>query len=139
MEKIPEFDSSEQEANYWERESIADHIDEIETAETKPKGLLNHTLSIRVSSEDLKKLQEFGRESGLGTTTMARYLLKQALKQPSAQLAWVALQDEGVQTEVAAMVEEGKIPADGPEPVMYFFSAARLKKIRAEFQLGRLS
>ncbi len=79
MEKIPRFKSEQKEAEYWDLESVADHLDELEEVEVKVSRELYHTLSVRIDRENFRKLQALAAAQGVGVTIMARMLLKQAL------------------------------------------------------------
>ncbi|MCH8060957.1 MAG: hypothetical protein IH861_00465 [Chloroflexi bacterium] len=122
-------DNNNQEVTNWETESVADHLEDLEEVTVEVRPTLSHTLSVRITKEDYKKLRTLGQETSLGTTTMARYLLHQALLAPRMQLAFAALQGEGVRSELESMVEEGKIPPDSDEPDMYFLSGERIRKL----------
>ncbi len=43
-----------------------------------------HILSVRIESEDMRKLRHAARVHGVGVTTMARILLRQALAKAEA-------------------------------------------------------
>lgn len=86
MGKIPNFKNEEDEALYWDRESVVDHLDEFEPVAIEVRAPLVHNLSIRLDSEDMRRLRELGQRRGVGTTTAARMLLRQALENPDAVL-----------------------------------------------------
>ena len=86
MGKIPKFKNEEEEALYWDKESIVDHLDEFEPVEIEVRSPLVHNLSIRLDGEDMSRLRELGKRRGIGTTTIARMLLRQALENPDAVL-----------------------------------------------------
>ncbi len=106
MGKIPEFDSEEDEAKFWETHSLADYEDELEPVELVVSRPLEHRLSVRVSKEDLKELQRRGKESGMGMTTYARFLLRQALQQQ-------------VSPDGDPLALFAKAAANGPSPLAY--------------------
>lgn len=86
MGKIPKFKSSEEAAAYWDKESILDHLDELKPVKLEVKEPLIHTLCIQLAVEDMERLRELGKRRGLGTTTVARTLLRQAMENPDAVL-----------------------------------------------------
>lgn len=120
---------SDQNRHYWESESVADHLEELEPVEIEAKPPLAHTLSVRVAAEDLRKLRELGRQDGVGTTTMARVLLRQALRQPCPRAQEAALRDRAVPYETQMMPEEERVPPRESDPAIYFFSNERIKRI----------
>ena len=82
--KIPDFTNDADEALYWDENDVTAHLDGLEPVEVQVKEPLEHTLTIRISKEDLAQLRELGLRSGTGTTTMARFLIRQSLRPPSA-------------------------------------------------------
>ena len=81
MVKIPTFNTTEEEAKYWDTHSIVGHEDELEPVEVVVKEPLSHSISVRLTASDLRKLRNVSQENGVGTTTMARMLLHRALHQ----------------------------------------------------------
>ena len=111
MSKIPKFKNAEAAAEYWDNESIADHLEELKEVEIRVSKNLAHVLSVRVDRDDLHRLQEKADAQGVGITTMARMLLKKGLSQEddddgeNASLAiaeWTALfgQDPSLNREL---------------------------------------
>ena len=128
--QIPKFKNDADEARYWDEHDLTEHLDELEPAEVRVKELLEHTLTIRVSKDDLIQLREMGQQSGMGTTTVARFLIRQSLRQPSAQIGLgAALADPKIQAEIQALFEEGKIPPEGSDDEMYILQAKRMAYI----------
>lgn len=57
--------------------------DQEDTQEVRvPEKGLDHVLSVRLDADDLRKLTRLAKEQGVGTTTMARMLLRQTLRGP---------------------------------------------------------
>ncbi len=107
MGKVPEFKDSEEEARYWDKESIVDHLDELEPVDhVEVREPLVHTLSIRLTVEDMEQLRELGKRRGLGITTMARTLVRQGLQNPEV----MALLDQDVRAALAKLAEQVKMP-----------------------------
>ena len=120
---------SDQDRHYWESESVADHLEELEPVEIEARSPLAHTLSVRVATEDLRKLRELGRQDGVGTTTMARVLLRQALRQRAPRAEEAALRARSVPYETQIMPEEERAPHRESDPAIYFFSNERINRI----------
>jgi len=79
--KVPKFRNREEEAAFWDTHSLTDYLDEIESVDVEIKEPLSHVLSVRIDSKDAKELETLAKGQGVGITTMARVLLKQALIQ----------------------------------------------------------
>lgn len=99
VRKVPQFRSREEEAAFWDSHSIASYIREMEPVEVEVKKPLTHVLSVRVDREDLRKLDALAQTLGVGITTMARMLIKGALRKPGFQRSLRASETEAVQRD----------------------------------------
>ncbi len=85
---IPEFESYEQEAEYWDNfdSSTLPESAELGAGEAPLfKRPLVHNLSVRLESEDMRRLGVAAQALGVGVTTMARILLRRALAKAEAK------------------------------------------------------
>lgn len=77
MEKdsIPQFETEEQEAEYWDTHSPLDSAAEPEAQKVRVRGAKDRPITIRLDSETYSKLKELASEHGLGHSTFARLIL----------------------------------------------------------------
>lgn len=126
--RIPEFKGRKEEAAYWDSESVAEHLEEMERVEAEVTAPLSHTLSVRVSGEDLRKLRVLARTQGVGLTTMARMLLKRMLNRPDQQLLQALDEREG-REEMVRLFNDAKVPPGEEEPTLFVISQDRLQEL----------
>lgn len=84
--KIPEFQSLDEEREYWEaRGPLAEgHRGRINRA--KPEKKMSSFLSIRLTGEELTRLRDMAAEFGMAPSTYARQVLKLAIEQQVLKL-----------------------------------------------------
>lgn len=74
-ELIPQFETEEQEAEYWETHSPLDLVAEPEAQKVRVRGAKDRPITIRLDSESRLKLAKLAAERGLGPSTFARLIL----------------------------------------------------------------
>jgi len=129
MKERHELRHNSRDADFWERESVADHLDEVEDVEVQVKKPLSHTISVRISSEDLKALQLLAQAQGVGVTTMARMLLREVLREPGKQLFLQALDNDRVREEMEKLYSDAKVPPGQGEPELFVLPMDRLEAL----------
>lgn len=82
IDKIPNFKSYKEEAEFWDTHSLADYWDEwedvnIEVNLYQPK---NKTLVVRLQEQLLDKLERLAKRKGVSLSTFARILLSERLR-----------------------------------------------------------
>jgi predicted DNA binding CopG/RHH family protein len=86
--RIPEFQSVEEEAEFWDTHSFADYWSEMKPVKVRFAKKLSDTLTIRLDTKSIEEIRELASEQGIGPTTLARmWLLKQIKKEKSNQSA----------------------------------------------------
>jgi CopG antitoxin of type II toxin-antitoxin system len=80
---MPEFDSYEEMAEFWDTHSVADYWDQTEPAEFEISQDARRRYLIAVDRELLSRLQKLARVRGVSTESLANLLLAQSLE-PSA-------------------------------------------------------
>lgn len=83
IEKVPEFATEEQEAEYWDTHSPLDVAAEPEAQEVRVRVPKDRPITIRLDSETRRKLEKLAAESGLGPSTFARLILMSAIERGS--------------------------------------------------------
>lgn len=82
IEKIPNFKSYKEEAEFWDTHSLADYWDEWEDVDIvfdleKPK---EETLVVRLQKNLKEKLEKLAQRRGISLSTLARILLTERLQ-----------------------------------------------------------
>lgn len=82
MEKdpIPQFETEEQEAEYWDTHSPLDLVAEPKAQKVRVRGAKDKPITIRLDSETRLKLNKLAAEQGLGPSTFARSILMSAIE-----------------------------------------------------------
>lgn len=79
--KIPEFDSLEEEAEFWEDHSIIDYLDEFEELDNviyeKPE---RQVISLRLETEMVDKIRSYAQEIGIPYTALMRMWIINSFK-----------------------------------------------------------
>lgn len=79
-ESIPQFETEEQEAEYWDTHSPLDITAEPKTQKIRVRGAKDRPITIRLDSESRLKLNKLAAERGLGPSTFARSILMSAIE-----------------------------------------------------------
>ncbi len=77
---IPNFESEEQEAEYWDKHSPLDLVAEPEAQKVRVRGIKDRPITIRLDSNSRLALEKLATRNGLGPSTFARIVLMSSLK-----------------------------------------------------------
>ena len=82
VNKVPRFNSPDEEAAFWESHSPLDFPGEFETVEADIDRPLRHerVLSIRLDEMTITKMEALARQRHIGKSTLARMLIVQGLE-----------------------------------------------------------
>lgn len=82
MEKelMPQFETEEQEAEYWDTHSPLDLAAEPKAQRVRVRGAKDRPITIRLDSESRLKLNKLAAERGLGPSTFARSILMSVIE-----------------------------------------------------------
>jgi predicted DNA binding CopG/RHH family protein len=81
--QIPVFKSIQEEADYWDTHSLADHWDEMRPVKDKFAKPLQHVFTVRFDSKTLTDLQTEASKKGISAGTLIRMWIKERLNQGS--------------------------------------------------------
>ncbi len=83
MEKklIPQFETEEQEAEYWDSHSPLDLATEPKAQKVRVRGVKDRPITIRLDSKSRSKLDRLAAEQRLGPSTFARLILMSVIEQ----------------------------------------------------------
>lgn len=82
QKQIPDFESIEEEAEFWDTHDFTDYEHELEPVEFEIAKPLKATwmLSIRLDKETFDALREIAKAKGLGASTLARMWILEELE-----------------------------------------------------------
>ncbi len=77
---IPQFETEEQEAEYWDTHTPLDLVAEPKAQEVRVRGAKDRPITIRLDSESRSRLEKLAAEQGLGPSTFARLILTSVIE-----------------------------------------------------------
>lgn len=77
---MPQFETEEQEAEYWNSHSPLDLTTEPKAQRVRVKGAKDKPITIRLDSMSRTKLEKLAADQGLGPSTFARLILMSAIE-----------------------------------------------------------
>ncbi len=77
---VPQFETEEQEAEYWDTHSPLDLAAEPKAQKVRVRGAKDRPITIRLDSESRSKLDKLAAERGVGPSTFARLILMSAIE-----------------------------------------------------------
>lgn len=78
--RIPEFQSMEEAAEFWDTHSTTEFEDEWEPVDVEVSPNLGHVLSVRLDRPTFRRLSGIARQKGVGASTLARMWVLEALE-----------------------------------------------------------
>ena len=78
--RIPEFQSREEEAEWFDTHDMADYQDEFRTVKARFAKNLSENINIRLDRETLARLRQEAHAKGIGPTTLARMWILERLR-----------------------------------------------------------
>jgi len=84
-ELIPQFETEEQEAEYWDSHSPLDLAAEPKAQKVRVRGVKDRPITIRLDSKSRSELDRLAAERGLGPSTFARLILMSVIE-PGSKL-----------------------------------------------------
>ncbi len=79
-ELMPQFETEEQEAEYWDTHSPLDLVAEPKAQKVRVRGAKDRLITIRLDIESRSKLDKLATEQGLGPSTFARLILTSVIQ-----------------------------------------------------------
>ncbi len=79
--RIPEFQSREEEAEFWETHDVTDYLDELRPVEVSFAPGFSSGLMIRLDRADWDALGRIAAERGTDPATLARVWIKERLRE----------------------------------------------------------
>ena len=79
--RIPDFESLEEEAEFWDTHDFTGFEDESEPVKVRFAKNLSESINIRFDPETLNTLRTIARDKGIGPTTLARMWILEHLQE----------------------------------------------------------
>ena len=79
-EFLPQFETEEQEAEYWDTHSPLDLVAEPKAQKVRVRGTKDRPITIRLDSESRSKLDKLAAEREVGPSTFARSILMSVIE-----------------------------------------------------------
>jgi len=105
-ELIPQFETEEQEAEYWDLHSPLDLAAEPKAQRVRVRGVKDRPITIRLDSKSRSKLDRLAAEQGLGPSTFARLILMSAIEPGSKLSKRITLDELKNMLEAMPQLEE---------------------------------
>jgi len=80
-ELLPQFETEEQEAEYWDSHSPLDLAAEPKAQKVRVRGAKDRPITVRLDSESRSELDKLAAEQGLGPSSFARLILMSVIEQ----------------------------------------------------------
>jgi hypothetical protein len=82
--RIPDFQSREEEAEFWDTHDITDYFDELRPVAVRYAPNLSAGMTVRLDPADRKALGRIAAEMGVGPSTLVRMWIKERLRQEAS-------------------------------------------------------
>lgn len=79
-EPLPEFQSREEMAEFWDTHDFTDYMDEFKPAKVRFAKNLSEGITIRFDPQTLAELRSRAKKQGIGPTTLARMWVLERLE-----------------------------------------------------------
>ena len=79
--RIPDFQSREEMAEWFDTHDMADYWDQLKPVEIRVAKNLSHALNFRLDGATFKKLREVAAAKGIGPTTLVRMWVMERLNE----------------------------------------------------------
>jgi hypothetical protein len=78
--RIPEFQTREEEAEFWDTHDVTDYLDELRPVRIRVAPGLSAGMTVRLDPADRAVLGRIAAERGIGPSTLARMWIKERLR-----------------------------------------------------------
>ena len=80
-EPLPDFQSREEMAKFWDTHDFTDYMDEFKPVKVRFAKNLSEGITIRLDAETLTELRNRAKDKGIGPTTLVRMWILDHLKE----------------------------------------------------------
>lgn len=79
--RIPDFQSREEEAEFWDTHDFTEFLDETRPVKPRVSKNLSEGLTVRLDRRDRQELERRASEQGISPATLVRMWIKERLRQ----------------------------------------------------------
>lgn len=138
-ELISQFETEEQEADYWDSHSPLDLVAEPRAQKMRVKGAKDKMITIRLDSKSRSKLDRLAAEQGLGPSSFARRILMsvigQGYKLPKRSITLNEFEDmldalpQSIKEQASSLVAGAIIGGDPDNPTILLLDKPQIDKL----------
>lgn len=81
VRRIPEFNTRQEEAEFWDTHDITDYLDDLKPVEVRFTKRLSTGITVRLTPEALAEIKVLAQRKGIGPSTLARMWILERLGQ----------------------------------------------------------
>ncbi len=138
MEKklTPQFETEEQEAEYWDSHSPLDLATEPKAQKVRVRGVKDRPITIRLDSKSRSKLDRLAAEQRLGPSTFARLILMSVIEQGNKLPKRITLDDvktmletnlpQSIKERANSLVKSATIGGDPDNPTILLLDKSQI-------------
>jgi len=147
----PQFETEEQEAEYWDSHSPLDLATEPKAQKVHVKGVKDRPITVRLDSKSRSKLDRLAAEQRLGPSTFARRILMSVIEQGGKLPKRITLNEfedmldampQSIKEQASSLVAGATIGGDPDNPTILLLDKPqidRLEKLGLEAILALLA
>lgn len=140
MEKklTPQFETEEQEAEYWDSHSPLDLAAEPKAQKVRVRGVKDRPITVRLDSESRSKLDKLAAEQRLGPSTFARLILMSVIEQGNRLPKRITLDEfedmldalpQSMKEQANSLVTGATIGGDPDNPTILLLDKPQIDKL----------
>ena len=137
-ELIPQFETEEQEAEYWDSHSPLDLAAEPKAQKVRVRGVKDRPITVRLDSESRSKLDRLAAEQGLGPSSFARLTLMSVIEQGGKLPKRITLNEfedmldalpQSIKEQASSLVAGATIGGDPDNPTILLLDKPQIDKL----------
>ena len=137
-ELIPQFETEEQEAEYWNSHSPLDLAIEPKAQKVRVRGAKDRPITVRLDSESRSKLDRLAAEQGLGPSSFARLTLMSVIEQGGKLPKRITLNEfedmldalpQSIKEQASSLVAGATIGGDPDNPTILLLDKPQIDKL----------
>jgi len=137
-ELISQFETEEQEAEYWDSHSPLDLAAEPKAQKVRVRGVKDRPITVRLDSESRSKLDRLAAEKGLGPSSFARLILMSVIEQGGKLPKRITLNEfedmldalpQSIKEQANSLVVGAAIGGDPDNPTILLLDKPQIDKL----------
>ena len=137
-ELLPQFETEEQEAEYWDSHSPLDLSAEPKAQKVRVRGAKDRPITVRLDSESRSKLDRLAAKQGLGPSSFARLTLMSVIEQGGKLPKRITLNEfedmldalpQSIKEQASSLVAGATIGGDPDNPTILLLDKPQIDKL----------